>query len=357
MIRTICGVVLSIVFVSVAALGFASGSAEDVDDSGDTSGDEAGSVNVYSHRHYEVDRELYDEFTSQTGIEVNVVEAGADELIQRLEREGENTPADILVTVDAGRLNRARDRGLLESVSSQRLETQVPEALRDEENFWFGLTQRARVVVYDPERVERSELSTYEDLSSPKWQDRIAVRSSGNIYNVSLLASLVAHHGRDEATEWAEGIVDNFARSPQGNDRDQIRAVAAGVADLAIVNTYYLGIMHNSDDPRQREVAEEVELFFPNQEGRGAHVNVSGAGVTKHASNPEAATQLLEFLTGESAQRSYAAANYEYPVNPDVDAQGVVADWGEFKADDINLGLLGDHADEAIAIFDEVGWR
>lgn len=357
MTRTIYAVVFFILFVSAATLGFASGVSEDAPNAERNAGDEVGSVNVYSHRHYEVDRELYDEFTAQTGIEVNVVEAGADELIQRLEREGDNTPADLLITVDAGRLNRARDRGLLQPVTSDRLEEQVPQPLRDEEDFWFGLTQRARIVVYDPERVDRSELSTYENLADPQWQDSIAIRSSGNIYNISLLASLVAHHGREEATEWAEGVVDNFARSPQGNDRDQIRAVAAGVADLAVVNTYYLGIMLNSDDPRQQEVAEEVELFFPNQSGRGAHVNVSGAGVTKYASNADGAVRLLEFLTDESAQRSFASANYEYPVNPNVEAQGVVADWGDFKADELNLGLLGDHADEAVEIFDEVGWR
>lgn len=317
----------------------------------------AGTVNIYSHRHYDVDRRLFAEFSEETGIEVNVVRAGADELIERLAREGSNTPADLIITVDAGRLNRARERGLLQPVSSPRLSRQVPQHLREEQGYWHGLTSRARVVVYHPERARPGELSTYEALADPQWEGRIAVRSSGNIYNVSLLSSLVAHHGVDAAREWAAGVVSNFARPPQGNDRDQIKAVAAGVADVALVNTYYVGLLETSADEAEREVAEQVKIFFPNQSGRGAHINVSGAGVTRYAPNKENAVQLLEFLTGAAAQREFASANFEYPVNPEVAPAERVAAWGEFKADRLNLGSLGEHADEAVAIFDEVGWR
>lgn len=344
--RAIFAVVLSICAVSPAmATGTPEGEAD------------AGSVNVYSHRHYDVDRRLYAEFTERTGIEVNVVRAGADELIERLDREGENTPADVLITVDAGRLNRARDRDLLRPVTSARLEEQVPAHLRDEEGAWYGLTARARVIVYHPDRVSPQELSTYEALAEPRWRDRIAIRSSGNIYNVSLLASLVAHHGEEQAREWAAGVVENFARPPQGNDRDQIKAVAAGVADIAVVNTYYLGLLETSSNEAEQQVAREVEVFFPNQDGRGAHINVSGAGVTRHAPNPENARRLLEFLTGETAQREFADVNYEYPVHPDVEPADRVAAWGDFTADRLPLGALGEYADEAVAVFDDVGWR
>lgn len=346
MTRTMLALVLSI---CLAATAVAAGSSEGEAD--------AGSVNVYSHRHYDVDRRLYAAFTEQTGIEVNVVRAGADELIERLDREGENTPADLIMTVDAGRLNRARDRGLLQPVSSERLSRQVPAHLRDEEGAWYGLTSRARVIVYHPDRVDPSELSTYEDLDRAHWNGRIAIRSSSNIYNVSLLASLVAHHGVDEAREWARGVVNNFARPPQGNDRDQIAAVAAGVADIAVVNTYYVGLLSASSNEAEREVAEAVEIFFPNQDGRGAHINVSGAGVTRHAPNRENAVRLLEFLTGETAQAEFAAANYEYPVNPRVEPADLVQSWGTFEADTLNLGALGEYADEAVEIFDDVGWR
>ncbi len=348
--RTMLLFVLSIcVVLSVSAAGDAETEAEASAD--------AGTVNIYSHRHYEVDRQLYAEFSEETGIEVNVVRAGADELIERLEREGDNTPADLIITVDAGRLNRARERNLLQPVSSPRLAQQVPDNLRDEEGYWYGLTSRARVLVYHPERVNADELSTYEALAEPRWDGRIAVRSSSNIYNISLLSSLVAHHGSEAAEEWAAGVVSNLARQPQGNDRDQIKAVAAGVADIAIVNTYYVGLLGASSDEAEQEVAEQVEIFFPNQSGRGAHINVSGAGVTRHAPNTENAVRLLEFLTSAPAQREFAAANYEYPVNPEVEPAERVASWGNFEADQLNLGSLGEYADEAVAIFDDVGWR
>jgi iron(III) transport system substrate-binding protein len=341
--------VLVLAALVMAGTAFATGSQE-----GESVGE---TVNVYSHRHYDVDRELYEEFTAQTGIEVNVVQAGADELIQRLKREGENTRADVLVTTDAGRLYRAKEMGLLQAVDSQKLEENIPSYLRDPEGYWYGLTKRARVIAYHKDRVDEGELSTYEALAEPRWEDRIAVRSSSNIYNISLLASLVAHHGTEQARSWASGVVENMARAPQGNDRDQMKAVAAGQADIAIVNTYYVGLMATSSNPEEVEVAEQIGVFFPNQDGRGAHINISGAGVTQHAPNGENAIRLIEYLSGTEAQERFAKANYEYPVKPGVPAAEVVQSWGNFTEDRLNLSALGEHQSEAVRIFDQVGWR
>ena len=317
----------------------------------------AGEVNVYSHRHYDTDQQLFDRFTEETGIQVNVVTASADELITRLETEGESSPADVLITVDAGRLHRALERGLLQPVRSPTLTGNVPAHLRHPEGYWYGLTQRARIVVYAEDRVDPSNLSTYAGLTDGRWDDRILIRSSSNVYNQSLLASLIAHLGEEQAEAWAAGIVENMAREPQGGDRDQIRAVAAGEGDLAVVNTYYLGRMLNSDDPQDRAAGEAVRVFFPNQDGRGAHVNVSGAGVTAYAPNRENAIRLLDFLTSEEAQGLFARANYEYPVKPGVPWAPALQEWGRFEADTLNLSRLGELNDEAVRIFDRVGWR
>ena len=320
-------------------------------------GDDTSPVHVYSHRHYEADRQLYEQFTEETGIKVEVVEAGADELIQRLSAEGEASPADLLITVDAWWLHRAQEMDLLQPIESDVLADRIPDNLREENGYWFGLTKRARVVAHHTDRVSPDELSTYQDLASPKWRDRIAVRSSSNIYNISLLSSALAHYGEDAAREWAGGIVENMARRPQGNDRDQLRAVAAGLADIAIVNTYYIALMRNSNDPAEREVGESVRVFFPNQETTGAHVNVSGAGVTTSADNRAGAVRLIEFLTSETAQEVFAQANYEYPVRDDVPAADSVAAFGEFTEDDLPLSELGAHSRQATRIFDEVGWE
>lgn len=314
-------------------------------------------IHVYTHRHYDIDRELYERFTENTGIEVEVVEAGADELIQRLSAEGAGSPADVMITVDAGRLHRAQEMELLQSVKSDVLLDAVPPHLREPDGHWYGLTKRARVVAYHPDRVSESELSTYMALSDSKWDGRIAVRASSNIYNISLLASIIANHGEDAAREWAAGVVDNMARKPQGNDRDQLRAVAAGVADIAIVNTYYIALMRNSDDPSEREVGNQVKVFFPNQQTSGAHVNVSGAGVTASADNVSGAVRFIEFLVGENAQKLFARANFEYPVRDDVPIAESVEDFGSFQEDTLDLSLLGKYSREATRIFDEVGWQ
>lgn len=314
-------------------------------------------VNVYTHRHYEVDQMLFAKFEKQTGIKVNVVNAKADELIQKMTLEGAQSPADVLITVDAGRLVRAKDKGLLQSVTSKMLNENVPSHLRDEDKQWFALTKRARVIAYDKDKTKPEQLSTYEDLTLPKWHNKILVRSSGNIYNQSLLASIIAHKGKDEAKKWASGIVENMARTPQGNDRDQLKALVVGEGDVAIVNTYYIGKMLNSKDTQEVRVGERIGVFFPNQDGRGAHINISGAGVAKYAPNKANAIKFIEYLASEDAQRVFATANYEYPVNPNVKPSELLQSWGVFKEDVLPLSKLGENNKKAVIVFDEAGWK
>ncbi len=327
--------------------------------SGCAGGDRAGAgvVNVYSHRHYEADEQLFRQFTEETGIRVNVVTASADELITRLENEGLNSPADLLITVDAGRLHRAREKGLLQPVHSIYLEESIPAALRDPEGYWYGLTMRARVLVYDPSRVRAGELSSYEDLADPRWRGRVLVRSSGNDYNQSLLGSLLAAAGAEVAGAWAAGIVANMARQPSGSDTDQAKAVAAGIGDVAIVNSYYVARLKASADPEERRIGDRLAVVFPNQSGRGAHINVSGAGVTHSSKNRENAVRLIEFLASEAAQRIFSETIYEYPVNPRVEPAALLREWGEFRPDTLNLARLGELNAAAVKLFDRVGWR
>ena len=320
---------------------------------------QADEVNLYSHRHYEEDDRVFALFTERTGIRVNVVKAEADQLMERLRSEGEASPADLLITVDAGRLHRAKTEGLLQPVRSETLNQAVPEHMRDPDGHWFAFTARARVFIYAPGRVKPAEMSTYEALVDRQWRGRLLSRSSTNIYSQSLLASIIAHSNATDAEQWARSVRANMARPPQGNDRDQIRAVAAGLADVAIANTYYLGLMLNSDDPADRKAAAKVAVFFPNQEAdqRGTHINISGAGVVKHSKNPEAAVRLLEFLTSPEIQKRYAAANYEYPLSLDVDGSETLKAWGEFRADRLPLNRLGELNNEAVRIFDRSGWE
>ena len=314
-------------------------------------------INIYTHRHYDSDKILFKKFTDITGIEVNVIKGSADQLIQRLQSEGNNSPADILLTVDAGRLVRAKDMGLLEPVSSKILTKNVPEMMRDSENHWFGLSVRARVIAYAKDRIKAHELSTYEDLADPKWRGKIVVRSSNNIYNQSLLASLINENGSKKALKWAKSVRNNMARKPRGNDRDQARAVASGVADLAIINTYYLGLLANSSDKADREVAEKLNIFFPNQNGRGTHINISGVAVTKSSKNKKEAIRFIEFLTDEDNQRIFSEANYEYPLDYNNSKSKIHLKWGRFKADNIDLTILGKNNAEAVKIFDLAGWE
>jgi iron(III) transport system substrate-binding protein len=318
--------------------------------------EEAGVVNLYTTRHYDTDEALYKKFTEETGIQVNVI-SGKDELVQRLKDEGEATEADLFITADAGNLARLKADGLTQAIESDVLSTNIPEKLRDTENHWFGLTKRARVIVYAKDRVDPSELSTYEALTEATWKDRVLIRSSENIYNQSLLASFIELNGEEAAKEWAAGIVANMARTPEGGDTDQIKAVVAGEGDIAISNTYYVGRLLNSTDPEEVKVAEQVGVFFPNQDTNGTHINISGATVVKHAKNVDNAVKFIEFLTSVEAQELFAEGNNEYPVNPEAAVTETLTSWGEFKEQDINLTILGDNNTRAIQIFNEVGWK
>lgn len=316
-----------------------------------------GEVNVYSHRHYDTDQQLFERFTAATGIKVNVVTASADELITRLEQEGAASPADVLITVDAGRLHRARTRGLLQPIQSEVLEANVPSNLRDRDGHWFGLTQRARVIFYHKERMDPSTLSGYADLADPRFRGRVLVRSSESVYNQSLLASFIAHEGEDAAAAWAAGVVANMARNPSGGDTDQVKALAAGAGDLAVANTYYVVRLAQSQDPDEVRVFQQVGVLFPDQAGRGTHVNVSGAGVTAHAPNRANAIALLEFLSGDEAQGLFASGGGEYPVKEGVAWAPALEAWGVFQSDTLDLTRLGELNDAAVRVFDRAGWR
>jgi iron(III) transport system substrate-binding protein len=317
----------------------------------------AGEVNLYSARKEELIKPLLDRFTADTGIKVNLVTGKADALLKRLESEDRNTPADLLLTTDAGRLYRAYEAGLLQPVRSDTLERAVPAIYRDPEGHWFGVSVRARVLMYASDRLDPAGLSTYEDLADERWKGRICIRSSNNIYNQSLVASLIVAHGEAETEAWAKGLVANLARPPKGGDRDQIKAVAAGQCDVAVANTYYLGTMLNSSDPAQREAAAKISVFWPNQADRGSHVNVSGAGVTRHARNRNNAVRLLEFMTTEESQRWYADANLEYPVRTGITLNPTLEAWGTFAGDTINLAELGRHNAAAVRLMDRAGWK
>nr|WP_299200803.1 Fe(3+) ABC transporter substrate-binding protein [uncultured Brumimicrobium sp.] len=314
-------------------------------------------VNVYTHRHYEPDQNIFKMFEEQTGIKVKVINASADELIQKMKMEGKQSPADVLITVDAGRLSRAKEQGLLQSIQSEVLENAIPSHLQDVDNQWFGLTRRARIIAYAKDRVKPEELSTYEDLVSERWKGKILVRSSSNIYNQSLMASIIANDGEEGAKKWAEGIVANMARSPKGSDRDQVKAVVAGEGDIAIVNSYYIGKMLNSPDAEEVATAQKIGIFFPNQEDRGTHINVSGAGVAKYAPNKENAIRFIEFLISEEAQTVFTNANFEYPILESVEPVEDIKVWGDFKEDNLELNKLGENNKKAVLIFDETGWK
>ena len=314
-------------------------------------------INIYSHRHYDSDKILFKKFTDQTGIKINVIKGSADQLIERLISEGGNSPADILFTVDAGRLHRAKVAGILQPIESKILRENIPPSMRDEDDYWFGLTVRARVLVYSKERVTPDQLSTYEDLANRKWRGKIAVRSSSNIYNQSLMASIIASNGSRKALSWAKSIRKNMARAPRGSDRDQARAVAAGLADVAIMNTYYLGILANSPDAKDREVFKKVSVFFPNQNDRGTHINISGAGITKSSKNKKDAIKFLEFLSGSDSQKTFGSVNYEYPIKIEANQSELLNSWGPFKYDKLNLSVLGANNAEAVKLFDKAGWE
>jgi iron(III) transport system substrate-binding protein len=314
-------------------------------------------VNLFSARHYDSDKTLIENFTRETGVRVAVVEAGADALLERMRNEGANSPADVLLTVDAGRVEAAKTMGLLRPLASQVLANAVPAHLRDPENHWYSFSKRARVIMYDKTKVQASQLSTYEDLADPKWRGQILTRSSTNIYSQSWTGSILAARGEAATEAWCRGIAANLARPPRGGDTDQIRACAAGEGSLAISNTYYLGNLVRSNLPADRALIERIGVFFPNQADRGTHVNITGGGVARHAKNVEGATRFLEYLVSASAQRHFAEGNSEYPVVRGSSVPSQVAAWGEFREDQLNAGVFARNNAQALRIMDRAGWR
>ncbi len=317
----------------------------------------AGEVNVYTGRHYDSDLAIYDAFTAKTGVKVNIIEAGGDALIERLAREAEATPADLFITADAGMLWRAKQRGVLRAIGDAAILSRVPARFRDPEGEWVALSKRARVIIYNKEEGAPKDLQTYEDLADPALRGAICVRSSTNVYNQSLLAGMIDHHGEAAAAAWAKGVVANFARAPEGNDTSQIEAVAAGLCRLSIVNSYYLARFIGADDAKMKAIGARVGVIFPNQNSTGTHVNISGAGIARHAPHPENAEALIAFLLSDDAQTAFAAGNNEFPAVTRVAAIGPVAAFGPFRADDIDMAALGEHQTEAVMIFDKAGWQ
>ncbi len=316
-----------------------------------------GEVNVYSARKEDLIKPLLDDFSKQTGIKVNLVTGKEEALLQRLQSEGVNTPADVLLTSDAGRLAAAQQAGVLQAIQSETLNRTIPAAYRDPNGYWYGLSVRARPIIYAKDRVQPGQLSTYEALADPQWKGKLCLRSSDSVYNQSLVAGMIAHHGEAKTETWAKGLVANLARPPKGGDRDQIKAVASGECAVTLANTYYLGGMVNASDAAEQQAAAQVAVFWPDTQGSGVHVNVSGAGVTAYARQQDNAIKLLEFLASDQAQRWYAEVNNEYPVNPAIPPSTTLQSWGAFKADTLNVAKLGELNAAAVKLMDRAGWK
>ena len=317
-------------------------------------------VNVYSHRNYDVDKKLFKKFTEKTGIQVNIVKDEASKLIKRLEQEGKNTKADVLITVDVGRLYKAKNLGLLQSIDSANINHIVSKNYRDIDGHWFALTKRARVIVFNTLEFKSNPISSYDDLILDKWRNKVLIRKSNNIYNQSLLASFIASNGEDKAKHWAKGVVRNMARTPKGSDRDQMRAMVAGFGDIAVVNTYYVGkLLHSKKSKNDVFVGKHIGVIFPNQDKNesGTHINISGVGVTKHSTNKKNAIKLIEFLLSKNAQEQYSQANYEYPINKKAKISKLLTSWGTFKEDNVSLEAIGKNNKKAVRIFNEVQWK
>ena len=321
----------------------------------------ADEVNVYTSRHYDSDDALYEEFTDETGIKVNIISGKGSALLQRLKAEGKNSPADIFFTVDAGNLWKVQKEGLFQSIQSEKVLTEVPENLRGPNDEWTAIAKRARVIFYNPENIsdELVENFNYEDLADQKWNKRIVIRSSNNMYNQSLVASLIENIGEEATEKWAKKLVSNFARKPQGNDRSQILAVANGEADLAIANSYYIGIMlSGSAGQEQLEAAKKVKMIFPNQDNRGAHINISGAGILKNAPNKDNANSFIEFLISKRVQKYMIDKSYEYSVLNDVAPSSEIAGFGiDFKEDQTSVRSFGELNPDAVKLMDRSGWK
>ncbi len=321
----------------------------------------ANEVNVYTSRHYDSDDALYEEFTEETGIKVNIISGKGSALLQRLKVEGKNSPADIFFTVDAGNLWKVQKEGLFQSIQSEKVLTEIPENLRGPNDEWTAIAKRARVIFYNPENVsyELVENFNYEDLADQKWNKRVVIRSSNNMYNQSLVASLIKNLGEEATEKWAKKLVDNFARKPQGNDRSQIIAVANGEADLAVANSYYIGIMlSGSAGQEQLEAAKKVKMIFPNQKNRGAHINISGAGILKNAPNKDNANSFIEFLISKRVQKYMIDKSYEYSVLEDVAPSPEIAGFGtNFKEDQTSVRSFGELNPNAVKLMDRSGWK
>ncbi|MEO1139669.1 MAG: extracellular solute-binding protein [Pseudomonadota bacterium] len=317
----------------------------------------ASEVNVYSSRHYDTDDALYAAFTEETGIAVNRVEAKADELIARLEAEGANSPADVLITVDAGRMARAEDAGLLQAYDSATIEERIPDHFQHPDNLWYGIAQRARIIFYAKDRVENPP-QTYEALADEAWNDKICIRSSSNIYNQSLMASIIETHGEDVATDWATGVLNNMAREPQGGDTDQLRGIVSGECDVVVSNHYYFLRGFAKDVEGLTSGIDNIGWVWPNQEDRGTHVNLTTAAITAHAPNAENALKLMEFLTSDAAQNNLSEGNHEYPAVEGASGTSTTERLGEFKADDTTpTSVFSTNAAKAQEVFNAVGWN
>jgi iron(III) transport system substrate-binding protein len=314
-------------------------------------------LSLYSARHYNTDEALYGNFADMTGVKINRIDAEPDPLVERLRAEGDKSPCDVFITTDAGRIERARQMGLLQAISSPALTAAVPAHLRDPDGTWFGFSKRARVILYNKEKVKPADAPTYESLADPQWKGRLLTRTSGHIYNQSLTGSILAALGPEKTEAWARGVAANLARAPRGGDTDQIKAVAAGEADICLANTYYYVNLLRSKKPEDRAIAEKVGVVFPNQADRGTHVNISGGAVARHAPNREAAVKFLEYLVSVPAQRYFAEGNSEYPVASGVEFSAELKSLGTFKEDQLNARVYAQNNAEALKIMDRAGWK
>ena len=315
-------------------------------------------VNLYTARKEHLIRPLLDIFENDTGIKVNIVSAKTKILIKKIIDEGKTSPADLLITVDAGNLHKAKLKGISQAIKSNEINGLIPENLRDKEGHWYGLSIRSRVIMYNPKNVNPKMIANYEDLAKPALKGRVCIRSSSNIYNQSLLASLIYHNGEVSALDWAKGVVNNFSQDPKGNDRGQMAAVVLGKCEITLANTYYLGKWISSKKDTEREYAKKIKVLFPNQINRGSHINISGVFVTRNAKNKDNAIKLIEFLASDKAQEIYAKQNHEYPIRQNIEVSDIVKSWGyPFKMDSLNLTNLGILNDKAGMIFDVAEWK
>ncbi|MCL4134946.1 UNVERIFIED_CONTAM: hypothetical protein GTU68_010436 [Idotea baltica] len=315
-----------------------------------------GELNLYSSRHYDTDERLYSDFTDATGITINRIEGKADELIARMQAEGANSPADILLTVDTSRLTRAKNAGVLQAVDSDVLEQRIPSNLQDDDNQWFGFSQRARIIFYDKNDVSEPPMD-YVSLADPKYKGLVCHRSSSNVYSQTLLASVIENHGEEAATVWAQGVVDNFARDPQGGDTDQLRGIISGECDISVANTYYFARALRRDVSGVTADIDQIGWIFPAQEAEGAHMNLSGGGIAAHAPNRDNAVAFLEYLSSDQAQQYFSAGNDEFPTVEGVALSESVEKLGTFKADSVNLSAVAENIAAAQKIFNAVGWK